>query len=195
VFLVTWLHRYLEEVHRVPVLQRGVLASAPIAAGMIGMLLGGPWTDVMTRRFGMKSGRRWPVVLSRLLAGAGYGGCLLSAAGVAGPLGTWPPVLLAVGGLCLVAIGTDLGVAATWAFAQDIGGRHTASVLGWGNMWGNLGAAIAPAVAGRLLGIAPDLQAWNVLFLFCIGAFVVAAGGAALMDASRPLVTKKATQG
>jgi len=188
VFLVTWLPRYLEDVHRVPVLQRGVLSSIPIAAGMIGMLLGGPWTDVMSRRFGLKSGRRWPVVISRLLAGFGYGGCALSAAGVAGPLGTWPPVILAVAGLGFVAIGTDLGVAATWAFAQDVGGQHTASVLGWGNMWGNLGAAIAPFAMASFLGESPTLGDWNLLFAFCAGAFVVAACGASLMDASRPLV-------
>ncbi|HUQ69172.1 MAG TPA: MFS transporter [Planctomycetaceae bacterium] len=195
VFLVTWLPRYLEDVHRVPVLERGVLSSIPIAAGMIGMLLGGPWTDVMSRRFGLKAGRRWPVMISRLLAGCGYGGCLLSAAGVAGPLGSWPPAILAVAGLGLVAIGTDLGVAATWAFAQDVGGQHTASVLGWGNMWGNLGAAVAPFAMAKFLGENPTLGDWNLVFAFCAGAFVVAACGASLMDASRPLVAPDEAQG
>lgn len=194
VFLVTWLPRYLEEVHRVPALERGVLSSIPIAAGIVGMLLGGPWTDLVSRRFGLKAGRRWPIVISRSLASLGYGGCVLSAAGVAGPLGTSPPVYLAIAGLCLVAIGTDLGIAATWAFSQDIGGQHTASVLGWGNMWGNLGAAIAPAVAGNVLGETPALADWNLLFAFCAGAFIVAACGATVMDASRPLVAEEVVE-
>jgi ACS family glucarate transporter-like MFS transporter len=188
VFLVTWLPQYLENVHRLPVVQRGVLSSVPIFAGMIGMLLGGPWTDLMTRRFGMKAGRRWPVVISRLIAALGYGGCLLSATGIAGPMGTAAAVGLAIAGLALVAIGTDLGVAATWAFAQDVGGRHTASILGWGNMWGNLGAAIAPLVASRILSESPTLGEWNLLFGLGTAAFVLSAAGASVMDASRPLV-------
>ena len=50
VFLVTWLPRYLREVHDVPIEWRGLLAGVPLAAGVIGMLLGGKATDLLTAR-------------------------------------------------------------------------------------------------------------------------------------------------
>jgi MFS transporter, ACS family, glucarate transporter len=188
VFLVTWLPRYLDEVHKVPVLERGVLASIPIFAGMLGMLLGGPWTDRLTKTVGLKYSRRIPIASSRIMAIGGYIICLLATAGWFGPLGTRLPAWIAIGGLAFVAIATDLGVAATWAYAQDVAGRHTAAVVGWANMWGNLGAAVTPILSSQLLGEAPSLDEWNLVFGVCIAAFALSALGGWTMDASRPLV-------
>ena len=190
VFLVTWLPRYLDEVHKIPVLERGFMASVPIFSGLIGMLAGGPWTDRLTAHWGLKWGRRIPIASSRLLAAAGYGVCLIVSTGVFGELGTRFPAWVAIAGLALVAISTDLGVAATWAYAQDVAGKQTAAVLGWANMWGNFGAALAPPLSGMLLGEQATLGSWNLLFVFCAGAFVISALGGWLMDSSRPLVAQ-----
>jgi sugar phosphate permease len=75
VFLVTWLPRYLESVHRVPVEERKWLALIPIAVGFFGMLLGGVLTDRMTRRMGLRWGRALPIVVSRFLAAGAYAVC------------------------------------------------------------------------------------------------------------------------
>jgi MFS family permease len=188
VFLVTLLPRYLDDVHKVPVVERSIMSSIPIFAGMFGMLLGGPWTDRLTTRYGLRWGRRLPIVWSRLIAIVGYGVCLSATTGLAGPLGTRAPAWVAVAGLAVVAIATDLGVAATWAWAQDVAGRHTAAVVGWANMWGNLGAAMAPPLSTLVLGETPGLSEWNSVFWVCAGAFIVAGLGGWTMDASRPLV-------
>ena len=58
--------------------------------------------------------------------------------------GTTRPALLAHWGLRVMAFLVDLGIPSIWAFAQDVGGRHVGAALGWGNMWGNLGAAASP---------------------------------------------------
>jgi len=186
-FLVTWLPRYLDEVHKVPVLERGFLASVPIFAGMAGMLAGGPWTDGLTKRFGVLWGRRLPIVISRITGALGYGLCILVAFDIAGPLGTRTAIWTIIAGLSIVAISTDLGVAATWAFAQDIAGRHTAAVLGWGNMWGNLGAALAPPLYSFILGEHATLATWNLMFGFCAVAFLVSGVGGCLMDSRQVL--------
>lgn len=186
-FLVTWLPRYLDEVHKVPVLERGVMSSLPIFAGMIGMLAGGPWTDQLATRWGLRWSRAVPIASSRLMAMTGYGLCLLANTGVFDSFGPRAPVYVVIAGLAIVAIATDLGVAAAWAYAQDVGGRHTAAVLGWANMWGNLGAAVAPLLYNQILGEKPTLAAWSFTFAFCAGAFFLAAIAGWFMDSSRPL--------
>ncbi len=187
IFLVTWLPTYLEKVHKVPVLERSVMASVPISLGMIGMLLGGPWTDRWTARSGKVWGRRGPVVVSRFLAMGGFLFALAALWGWCGPRETSTAAWVTVIGMGLVAIATDLGVPATWAYAQDVAGRQTAAVLGWANMWGNLGAAIAPIGTGMLLSKEPTLGEWQSLLWMCFAAFFVSGLGGLLMDASRPL--------
>jgi ACS family glucarate transporter-like MFS transporter len=78
-------------------------------------------------------------------------------------------------------------VAAVWAFVQDVGEPHVASVLGWGNMWGNIGAAVAPILYNSILGEAPTLREWNTLFLVCAVMAVVAGFAGLAIDATRPV--------
>ncbi len=134
-FLLQLLPTYLDEEHHVPVLERGWLAGLPILVGMFGMLAGGWLTDRMARALGLRWGRRLPLVATRFLAMAGY---------LCVPF--LPSAPLATIAFCVVAIGTDLGTASLWAFNQDVGGKHVGSVLGWGNMWGAVGAALSPVV-------------------------------------------------
>jgi nitrate/nitrite transporter NarK len=98
----------------------------------------------------------------------------------------WLPWLYIVG-LCIAATSTDFGTPAIWSYAQDVGGRYTASILGWANMWGNLGAAVAPLIYDRCLGEAPTIADWNSVFALCCGAFVFAGLFAMLLDATKPL--------
>ena len=182
VFLVTWLPRYLQEVHRVPVEQRGVMAAIPLLVGWIGMILGGPLTDRATRRLGIRWGRALPMGLTRFMGMAAFLMCLL-------PLDRWfsaawtPWVLTAA--FSMVAFSTDLGVAAVWAFNQDVGGRHVGSVLGWGNMWGNLGAAVSPPLLNYVVR---EAGSWDQAFMLCAGGFFVAGAAALAVDATKPIV-------
>jgi MFS transporter, ACS family, glucarate transporter len=173
VFLITWFPRYLAEVHRVPVLERGWMASLPLLLGMAGMLAGGWVTDRLTRRVGLRWGRALPMGLTRFAGAAAFAACVLLHS-------PWS----VTAALCVVAITTDLGVPAVWAFMQDVGGRHVGSVLGWGNMWGNVGAAVSPV----LLNLAIDAKRWDVCFLGCAVAFLVAGIAALGIDATRPIV-------
>jgi sugar phosphate permease len=190
VFLVTWLPRYLVDVHKVPILERGLMTSVPITVGFFGMLAGGRLTDWMTMKMGVRWGRRLPMVLTRFLGMLGY----LIALGLAmlpdgSPLKT-PWAFIAA--FSLVAFATDLGSAAIWAFAQDVGGRYVGAMLGWGNMWGNLGAGISPPlIYAPILGESPAIKDWNTMFLVCAAAFLVSGLCSLGIDAARPIAASK----
>lgn len=171
VFLLTWLPRYLISVHNTPIELRAWMTLIPVVAGMVGMFLGGVITDRLTARIGVRWGRALPISLSRFVAMAAYLLCLLHP-------GPWTAVAL----FSVVAFGTDLGIGSVWAYVQDVGGKQVGVVLGWGNMWGNLGAAVTPPF---LIWIVGPNQNWNAAFLICAAAFFVAGIAGLGIDATR----------
>ncbi len=173
IFLVAWLPTYLERVHNTPIEKRAWLVLIPFTIGWIGMLLGGRLTDRLVRLLGLRWGRALPMGLTRFLAMAAYLVCL-------GDVPMW----IAVAAFSVVAFATDLGTAAVWAFCQDVGGPHVGSVLGWGNMWGNLGAFVTPPV---LIWIVGDGFLWDRAFLACAAAFFLAGVTALGIDATIPI--------
>ena len=177
VFLMTWAPRYYTSVHAVPTEQRAWLVAIPPLFGWVGMYVGGAITDRAARGLGLRWGRALPISLSRFLAMGAYLGCLLE-----------PSPSTAVALFSTVAFATALGTAPGWAFTQDVGGRHVGSVLGWGNMWGNLGAAVTPPL---LIWIVGDAENWNYAFLACAGAFFLAGVSALGINATIPIVTEE----
>ncbi len=177
-FLVTSMPQYLRDVHKTTAQSQGWLQSLPLACGIVGMLLGGVLLDYFTRRWGIRIGRALMLSVPRLLVGLAFFGC----SGVTNPIQA--TIFLAILGLA-----TDLSIAAMWAFAQDIGGKHVGSVLGWANMWGNLGAACSPLAFGFLARLYPDDVAagWQTAFVVCGVIQLVAAAAALRINASQPL--------
>ena len=185
VFLVTWLPRYLVEVHEVPILERGVMSMVPLLVGIVGMLCGGILTDWLVPNVGLRWGRRFPLMITRFTAALGYALCLWFASQSSGSWlgGPWMFVMA----FSLVALSTDMGNASSWAFNQDVGGRYVGSILGWGNMWGNLGAAISPPIYNAVLGESPDIAQWNWMFAICMGALIFSGLCALGIDATIPI--------
>lgn len=164
VFLVTWLPTYLKTIKHVDPAIGGFMSTVVLAAGVIGMLCGGPLTDFAAKRLGRRWGRSLPMVVCYSIAIAAYLSCLrLESA--------WSFIAAA----SLVAFVTDMSVPAIWAYMQDVGGKNTASVFGWGNMWGNLGAATTPIVVPYVLANWDHNGDWHEAFwLFSLGYFVAA---------------------
>ncbi|WP_010586146.1 MFS transporter [Schlesneria paludicola] len=189
-FVVTWLPRYLERVHTVPLNEQALMTAVPTLAGILGMFCGGWWTDRMARQFGLKWGRRLPVMITRFMAACGYLMCLfVGLASTPDPHSRWLPWVIIVG-LSMATFCCDLGVPALWAYAQDVGGKFTASIMGWTNMFGNLGAAIAPLIYNAVLGETPALQDWNNLFAVCAGMFVLSGCAALVLDSTKPIMAE-----
>lgn len=188
-FLVTWLPRYLMDVHNVPIIQRGYMTMTPVLVGMIGMFMGGQLTDLLAVKLGVKWGRRLPIVCSRATAILAYLGCIGLTNLPADHSWNTPWVFT-----CLfagVAFSTDFGTPSTWAFNQDIGGRQVGSVLGWGNMWGNLGAAVAPQIYNFFLGENPTLDNWNMMFGVCAASFALSGVCSMIIDATKPIAPEE----
>jgi MFS family permease len=173
-FLVFMLPRYLADAHNVATEERGWMSATPIFVGMFGMLAGGWVTDRLTRHVGLRWGRSLPLAFSRFAAMLAF----IAAALLDAP---WPVTLA----LSVVAISTDLGTPSTWAFMQDVGGKHVGSILGWGNMWGNFGAALSPWVLNKVIG---DSGHWPACFLTCASAYLLSGLCALGVDARRPIV-------
>ena len=177
-FIVTKMPAYLAEVHGASAAQQGWLQSLPLAAGVLGLFVGGRFTDSAARRFGPRWGRSAAMAVSRLAVAGAFAAVLL----------VRDPVAAAV---CLSVIGfaTDLGTPAMWAFGQDIGGRNVGAVVGWANMWGNIGAAVSPLLFGFLSrSFNADVAAgWQAAFVACAVVQLLAAVAAAFISSSRPL--------
>ena len=177
-FLVTSMPRYLKEVHQTSSQEQGWLQSLPLASGIVGMLLGGYLLDRATRRLGVRIGRALMLSAPRVVVGLAFFACIAVSDSVQAT------VFLAVVGLA-----TDLSISAMWAYGQDVGGKHVGAVVGWANMWGNLGAACSPIVFGYLARMyVDDVEAgWQTAFMVCGSVQIVAAVAALGINASKPL--------
>jgi MFS family permease len=176
VFLVTWLPTYLKEVQKVPEQQGAVMVSIVLAMGMLGQLIGGRATDWSVGRFGLR-GRPFPIATAAFIAGCAYLACLRID-------NVWGVVACCA----IVSMMTDVGNPSIWGFMQDVGGRNTGSIFGWGNMWGNFGAAISAKVVPLLMVQGSQGGGGqSLVFITCAGAFFVAALAALGMDATKPL--------
>jgi sugar phosphate permease len=174
VFLVTWLPTYLKEVKQVDPKIGGLMSTVVLTAGIVGMLSGGHLTDFAARRLGRRWGRTLPMVVCYSVAIAAYLSCLrLESA--------WAFIAAA----SIVAFATDMSVPAIWAYMQDVGGKNTAAVFGWGNMWGNLGAATTPLLVPVVLKQWDANGDWHEAFwLFSLG-YLVAGLSALGINANR----------
>jgi ACS family glucarate transporter-like MFS transporter len=180
-FIVTWFVAFLMEEHSLSIIERSFAMTIPLIVGFLGMLLGGMFTDFMA-----KGGRS----LRRARAFPWGGGALCAAAAFAVcPLLDNPWSITAM--MAIVAFSVDFAVPSVWAFTQDVGGKYVGSVLGFGNMFGNFGAA----VSGPLLAYISMEYSWDLMFLVCGGVLCVSSAAGFLVDASRPLVTPETDDG
>jgi ACS family glucarate transporter-like MFS transporter len=175
-FLVTWLPTYLVEERGVGQMEGGRMVTCVLAVGMLGQLAGGALCDYATARLGLRWGRIVPLVSAQLFCATAYLLCPFIDS-------TWGIV-----GLCaVVSFCTDLGTPAIWAFMGDIGGRATAVVGGWGNMWGNFGGSAVAFLVPHLLKTGGGTGR-TLVFFSLAGSFIAAALLMLPMNATRKIL-------
>lgn len=178
-FLITWLSAYLHDVRGLDSVTANRYVSLALAASLGGMLFGGWWCDLLTRRYGPLWGRRLPFLCGGGVAALAYCAC------------PWLPSPVAVAVACaIVAFATDSVMPAVWSLAQDIGQTHVASTLAWSNMWGNFGASAIAKVIPLILASAIHFSDWREVFLICAAGFVLLGTCSLFVDATKPLLPK-----
>jgi sugar phosphate permease len=172
VMVGTLLPTYLNKAHGWSLVEAGFYTSAVALAGMGGCLAGGFATDLLVRRLGLTWGRRVPCIFSYGGAAISYGCCLLL---------DDPMAIVAV--LILSSFLGDFGLGALWCTYQDLGGPYAGTVLGVGNMCGNIGAAIGISLVPRLAGE----FGWSASFALSTIAYTIGALAWLAIDARRPV--------
>jgi ACS family tartrate transporter-like MFS transporter len=140
-------------------MQTGFTTVIPYAAGTIGMLIWGRYSD-------MKNERRWNLTGSCSVMAIG---CVL--AGLAGP--TWWSIL----GLSLIMIGLYASNAHLFPLpAAFLSGPALASGIAWVNSVGILGGSVSPPVVGYLKDLTGNFAGgFYALAIFAVFAALVAA--------------------
>jgi MFS family permease len=162
VFLAMWLSEFLTKTKGVGDEMAGKMTTIVLAFGIVGILVGGYYTDRCVRRWGVRWGRIVPLAGSRFLAAGCY---------VVGLYLNNPWVLMVAFGL--VAFFADFGLPALWAGLQEMCGKHTPPLFGWSNMWGNMGAAIGTWVLPMVIKAWDQNGDWSEGLIFCAVSFVL----------------------
>ena len=175
-FLILSLPDYLKKVMRLNEGMTGIITTGALFIGIVALPLGGIMTDYITRHPGKRLGRMLPMSVTKFAAAA----CYMLAMWTDSPWG----MAIAFG---LVAFFADIGLPAMWTFMQDISGKHQAQLFGWGNMWGNFGAAIMPVLFTAVLKSYDANNDFHEGVWLCAGAFVLAGVFALFVNAEKPV--------
>jgi MFS family permease len=161
-FLAVSLSKYLIEVKGVEKSLAETINTLALSIGILGLIVGGFFTDACLRKWGVRLGRIIPLAGSRFLAAIFF----IIAMGLDNP---WA-LMVAFG---MAAFSTDFGLPALWAGLQEMCGKHTPPLFGWANMWGNMGAAIGIWVLPFVIRSLDNNGDWHEGLLFCAAAFVL----------------------
>jgi len=178
VFLITLMPRFLEEQFQVPVDQRGLMTTIPLFLASFGMVVGGWFTDRLTVSFGRRWGRAIPMGVCKIP-------CFVALLLVPWMPSAWAAVIC----FTVMSVAQDFGIPAVWAFAQDTAGKQVGAVLGWANMWGNLGAGIAVYSVGTVA----DSYGWDTAMALAAGSYMICTVSGTLANASLPLFPAEVT--
>lgn len=180
-FLILSLPDYLKKVKHLDDGMAGLVTTGALFIGILALPVGGLMTDHISKRHGRRLGRMLPLSLTKFGAAALY----LLALRMDSPWG----MAAAFG---LVTFFADLGLPAMWTLMQDISGKYQAQLFGWGNMWGNFGAAIMPVLFTAVLKSFDTNHDFHEGVWLCAVAFVLAGGFALFVNAEKPVVQENA---
>ena len=172
-FCITWLPTYLMKQHGFTDNELGNLSALPLGLSVITQFLGGYISDRITKKHGIKAGRRTPGVLGYTLA-AGF---IFAAA-----LSTAPVAAAVLIGLAVASC--MLTTAPAWSTCVDIGRDHSATVGATMNTSGQIAAMASAPIVGYSVKWFGD---WNMPFWLLGALFLVGALCWLFIDPEQPV--------
>ena len=139
-FFITWLPTYLAKARGMGTSELAVFSGLPLLLSVLSDVTGGVVTDALSRRFGIRAGR------------CGVGAVGYAVAAIAMFVGAVHPNAW-VAGTCIALGGAAsmFTLAAAWATAIDLGGRHSGVLSATMNTAGNLGGILSPIVLAYIV--------------------------------------------
>jgi sugar phosphate permease len=139
-FYLSWMPVYLQSGRGFSEQEMKIYAMLPFVGGAIGNLFGGWLSDVFTRRFGLRIGRRLVGSAGLMLSGL----CLLGT-------GITPDRYLAVAFLTFGYFSMDCMLPVAWSLCLDVGRNNAGAVTGAMNMAGQIGSFVSSVAFGVLV--------------------------------------------
>lgn len=167
-FCITWLPTYLKEKHGFDAMQLGLFSGLPLILSVVGDLFGGVTTDVVTKRFGLRTGRCAVGAVAYVLAG----GAMIFA-------GLAHQPMLAATLIALAVAASMFTLGSSWSTCLDIGGNHAGVVSAAMNTSGALSSVLSPLMVTLLLRLYGD---WNIPLYVMGGLFLMGAVCWCLID-------------
>ena len=173
---LAWYPKYLDGARGYSLAEMGFFASLPLAAGVVGDLLGGVISDAIIHRTGRIKFARQSVAITGFLIAA-----------VCVPLAVLEPdrYMSALLFGCAV-FGLELVVGNAWAVTLDIGGSFAGSCSAVMNFFGNIGGAIVATATGFIV----KAYGWNSAFYVVVALCVIGALLFTRIDAGRKLAAE-----
>jgi sugar phosphate permease len=170
---LAWYPKYLDGARGYTLAEMGFFASLPLAAGVVGDIMGGVISDYIIHKTGRIKFARSSVSIF---------GFLLAAVCV--PLAVLEPDRYLSAALFAGAVfGLELVVGNAWAVTLDIGGSFAGSCSAVMNTFGNIGGAIVATATGFIV----NAYGWNAAFYAVAGLAVLGALLFTQIDAGRKL--------
>lgn len=173
-FFFTWFPKYMESGRGFEKDELKYAVAVPFIMSMIGNILGGYLTDKLSKKYGLKIGRKALGTTSLAISAI----CMFLAAFIPGKMAVF--VFLA---LCFGIF--DLMLPSAWAMCIDLGKRHAGTLSGAMNTAGNIGGFCCGILFGELVQKSGD---YNLPLYMIAGMLIVSAVLFAFINPTKPIV-------
>jgi predicted MFS family arabinose efflux permease len=176
-FFFSWFPTFMEEGRGFAKSELTYVVAVPFLMSMAGNITGGYLSDRLSKKYGLKTGRRLPGV-----CGLAVSAVFMFLAGFI-PGKTEVFIFLS---LCFGVI--DLMLPSAWAVCIDVGKQYSGAVSGAMNTAGNIGGFVCASVFGYLVDATGN---YNFPLLVISGMLVISAFLFMQIDPTRELAEKR----